>query len=578
MRRLSATAQLFVWQLVLLLAVFASLAIVLDHVLEQRFLEDLTRSMIAQAGTVQAALPADDSDLQSSVHELASAGSSRITVIRTDGTVLADSEHDPATMENHLTRPEVQQALAGSPGTDSRTSATLGVPFRYVALPPDDGRIVRVALPLTMVDSRRDTVRVAIVAGFLVASVGLAIGTLLVSRRVTRSLRRTTDSVRRVGLGHATTVDESGPKEVAALAGTVNKMASDLREQMSDAADARRLRDLILTSMEEGILLADGGDGIVFGNEAAERHLGRLPETVATLPPAMRTAVSQARAEGERVSVETELGAPARTLRGLCSPVAADGSVLLVLRDVTEAKRLDSVRRDFVTNASHELKTPAAAIQAIAETIRRATRNDPEVIPRFAEQLEHEAIRLSRIVSDLLDLSRLESGSELASDVRLDEIAREETGRFRPAAEQAGLTFEVDIAPTDPVRGSARDLSLLVRNLVDNAIRSTHAGGSVRVSAISVKGETLLEVADTGIGIPSRDLSRIFERFYRVDRARSRDTGGTGLGLAIVRHVAENHGGSVRVESELGLGTTFEVRLPSARSSSDGVPAEDPVR
>src|SRR4051794_37001312 len=230
MRRLSATAQLFVWQLVLLLAVFASLAIVLDHVLEQRFLEDLTRSMIAQAGTVQAALPADDSDLQSSVHELASAGSSRITVIRTDGTVLADSEHDPATMENHLTRPEVQQALAGSPGTDSRTSATLGVPFRYVALPPDDGRIVRVALPLTMVDSRRDTVRVAIVARFLVPAVGLAIGTLLVSRRVTRSLRRTTDSVRRVGLGQATTVDESGPKEVAALAGTVNKMASDLRE------------------------------------------------------------------------------------------------------------------------------------------------------------------------------------------------------------------------------------------------------------------------------------------------------------------------------------------------------------
>jgi two-component system sensor histidine kinase SenX3 len=244
------------------------------------------------------------------------------------------------------------------------------------------------------------------------------------------------------------------------------------------------------------------------------------------------------------------------------------------MRDVTEAKRLDTVRRDFVTNASHELKTPAAAIQAVAETIRRAAGNDPGVVPRFAEQLEREAIRLSRIVSDLLDLSRLESGSELESDVRIDEIAREETGRFRSAAQEAGLTLELDVGPTATVRGSARDLSLLVRNLVDNAIRWTRRGGSVQVRVGSDDGEIRLKVSDTGIGIPSRDLSRIFERFYRVDRARSRDTGGTGLGLAIVRHVAENHGGSVRVESELGRGTTFEVRLPAVES----VPTEGQVR
>jgi signal transduction histidine kinase len=288
--------------------------------------------------------------------------------------------------------------------------------------------------------------------------------------------------------------------------------------------------------------------------------------------------MEEARRGGTPVPVETDLGAPERTLRGLASAVDSDGSVLLVLRDVTEAKRLDSVRRDFVTNASHELKTPAAAIQAIAETIRRATTSDPEVIPRFAEQLEREAIRLSRIVSDLLDLSRLESGSDLASDVQIDDIAREETARFRAAAEEAGLNLEVDVGPTERVRGSARDLSLLVRNLVDNAIRWTRPGGSVRVSVGAVDGETRLEVADTGIGIPSRDLSRIFERFYRVDRARSRDTGGTGLGLSIVRHVAENHGGSVRVESELGRGTTFEVRLPAVRAAPDGAPTEDPVR
>jgi two-component system phosphate regulon sensor histidine kinase PhoR len=578
MRRLSVTAQLFVWQLMLLLAVFATLALVLDHVLEQRFLDDLTRSMISQARTVQEALPADDQSLEQTVRGLGTAGDLRITVIRTDGSVLADSEHDPTTMENHSTRPEVEQALGGSPGTASRMSATLGIPFRYVALPPSDGRIVRVALPLTQVRSRQGTVRVAIVIGFLVAAVGVSLGTLIVSRRVTRSLRRTTESVEQLGRGETAPVNESGPKEVVTLAATVNRMASDLREQMDEVADARRLQDLILSSMEEGILLSDANGGIVFGNAAAEGHLGRLPEGIGTLPPALRAAVTEAKTGGVPVSVETDLGAPERTLRGLASAVDSDGSVLLVLRDVTEAKRLDSVRRDFVTNASHELKTPAAAIQAIAETIRRATTSDPEVIPRFAEQLEREAIRLSRIVSDLLDLSRLESGSDLASDVRIDDIAREETARFRAAAEEAGLNLEVDVGPTERVRGSARDLSLLVRNLVDNAIRWTRPGGSVRVSVGAVDGETRLEVADTGIGIPSRDLSRIFERFYRVDRARSRDTGGTGLGLSIVRHVAENHGGSVRVESELGRGTTFEVRLPAVRAAPDGAPTEDPVR
>ena len=578
MRRLSVTAQLFVWQLVLLLAVFATLAVVLDHVLEQRFLDDLTRSMVSQARTVQAALPADDPSLEETVRGLGGAGDVRITVIGTDGTVLADSEHDPATMENHSTRPEVEQALSGSTGTASRTSATLGIPFRYVALPPSDGRIIRVALPLTQVRTRQETVRVAIAVGFLLAAVGVSIGTLIVSRGVTRSLRRATESVERIGRGNASSVDESGPKEVSTLAATVNRMAGDLREQMDEITDARRLQDLILSSMEEGILLADSAGGIVFGNAAAEAHLGRLPEGVATLPPGLRSAVTEAKTDGIPVPVETDLGAPARTLRGLASPVGSEGSVLLVLRDVTEAKRLDSVRRDFVTNASHELKTPAAAIQAIAETISRATTSDPEVIPRFADQLEREAIRLSRIVSDLLDLSRLESGSELVSDVRIDDIAREETARFRASAEEAGLTLELEIAPTERVRGSARDLSLLVRNLVDNAIRWTRPGGSVRVSVASEDGETRLEVADSGIGIPSRDLSRIFERFYRVDRARSRDTGGTGLGLSIVRHVAENHGGSVSVESELGRGTTFEVRLPAVRTARNGAPTEGPVR
>jgi signal transduction histidine kinase len=248
--------------------------------------------------------------------------------------------------------------------------------------------------------------------------------------------------------------------------------------------------------------------------------------------------------------------------------------MLVVVADVTDARRLDAVRRDFVANASHELKTPAASIQAAAETLLHVWHEDPEAVPRFAEQLEREAVRLSRIVADLLDLSRLESGSELQDIVHMDVLIREESSRFEEAAIEAGLTMDVDAAPVPAVRGSGRDLSLLVRNLLDNAIRYTKEAGRVVASVSADNGAVVLRVTDTGTGIPSTALPRVFERFYRVDRARSRETGGTGLGLAIVRHVAENHGGTVTVKSELGRGSTFEVRLPSA--SSGGTEAAGP--
>jgi signal transduction histidine kinase len=252
-----------------------------------------------------------------------------------------------------------------------------------------------------------------------------------------------------------------------------------------------------------------------------------------------------------------------RVLRGSAIPTNG-GSVVLVVRDVTETRRLDQVRRDFVANASHELKTPAASIQAAAETIRTAAGEDPSVIPRFASQLEREAARLSRIVSDLLDLSRLESGSALDESVALDAIVRDEGERFEEPAAEAGVGLSVRADGIPRVRGSSRDLALLVRNLVDNAIRYTRPGGKVDVDLSTDDGEVVLAIVDTGLGIPSRDLPRIFERFYRVDRARSRETGGTGLGLSIVKHVAENHGGRVEVTSELGQGTRFEVRLPAS--------------
>ena len=561
--------RLFIWQLSVVLIVLAGVGIVVDRFLERDTVEDITSALVSEARTVQQALPADQASLESVVSSLGRASGVRITVIGTDGVVLADSERDPATMENHLDRPEVQQALAGGVGTSSRLSATLGISFRYVALPPQGDRIVRVALPLTRVSQRRSTVRVTLLLGLLVAAVIASLGALMVSRAVTRPLRRATESIARLGRGDLTArVEPEGPQEFSVLAETLDLMADRLESQIQTSEDDRRTRDLVLSSMEEGILLASAGGEVRFANAAFERYLGAPPSTRHALVPAgLREAAQRAAEDRSPVAVEVEAGVPARSLRGAAVPVDEEGSVLLVLRDVTEAKRLDAVRRDFVANASHELKTPAASIRAAAETIRTAVVDDPAVVPRFAERMEAEAIRLSRIVEDLLDLSRLETGSELADDVAIDALVREESARLHDAAEGAGVELVVDAREVPAVRGSARDLALLVRNLVDNAIRYTKPGGRVEVTLASEDGDVALRVADTGIGIPSRDLPRVFERFYRVDRARSRETGGTGLGLSIVKHVVENHGGTVSVESELGRGSAFEVRLPAAEES-----------
>jgi signal transduction histidine kinase len=354
-------------------------------------------------------------------------------------------------------------------------------------------------------------------------------------------------------------------RRTARAAGTAkDEEVADLRRRLEASEAERDSESTILASMEEGVLLF-GPDGHTrLANQAAELHLGGRPSSIdALLPLGLQRIVRRAAEDRATIVTEAETGAPSRVLRGFAAPTE-EGSVVLVIRDITETRRLDQVRRDFVANASHELKTPAASIQAAAETILTAAGENPSVIPRFAAQLEREAARLSRIVSDLLDLSRLESGSALDESVALDAIVRDEGERFEEPAAEAGVGLSVRAGGIPRVRGSSRDLALLVRNLVDNAIRYTRPGGQVEVDLTADDGEVVLAIVDTGFGIPSRDLPRIFERFYRVDRARSRETGGTGLGLSIVKHVAENHGGRVVVTSELGQGTRFEVRLPAS--------------
>src|SRR6478736_3789655 len=344
----------------------------------------------------------------------------------------------------------------------------------------------------------------------------------------------------------------------------MDRATADLIEVERDSERRGVAQDVILDSMEEGVLFLDPSGTRVYANRALSDLLGTVPERAIDLHPlGLQRAVEAAKDSASVSRAEVEVGSPSRWLRATALPVDTEGAILLVVRDVTEARRLTAIRRDFVANASHELKTPVASIRAAAETLRDGAIDDPPAARRFTEQLEREAVRMSRIVADLLDLSRLETGSEMDDQVRLDAVAADEVERMGDAAGIRGVAISVDATAVPAVRGSARDLSLMVRNLIDNAVRYTGDGGSVDVSVRAETGSVVVRVADTGIGIPQRELPRIFERFYRVDRARSRETGGTGLGLSIVRHVTENHGGEVTVESELGQGTVFEVRLPT---------------
>lgn len=563
-RRPTLTRRLVTWFAVAVVAVLAALAIVLDRALQSAFLEELTRSLVSEAKAVRVALPEDRSEYQSFAETLGRDVGLRITLITTDGTVVADSSMDPATIADHSDRPEVRAALRGDVGVDSRTSETVGEPFRYVALPPRDGLIVRAAIPLSIVTSRLARIRALVAGGATLAALIGVVVVIVVARTLTRPLARLTDSVSSLSRGNLETrVQPEGTAELALLSGALNQMANELGKRIRQVREDRKNRDLILSAMDEGVVLIDPTDEIGYANPAARRMLGGAPVTTDGLRPyGLRELISKARAEGSLREDEVQTGLQRRTVRASALPVGANGRILLVLRDVTEARQVEAMRRDFVANASHELKTPVASIQAVAETVGRALNEDREAAERFAGQLRHEAVRLSHLVSDLLDLSRLEAERPEFDAVRLDLLVQDQVDRHRERARRAEVDLHSSLEPAT-VRGSSKDLSLLVGNLLDNAVRYTPPGGRIDVELGAKDDAVFLEVRDTGIGIPARDLPRIFERFYRVDPARSRQTGGTGLGLSIAKHVVEQHGGQIAATSELGEGSTFRVVLPS---------------
>jgi two-component system phosphate regulon sensor histidine kinase PhoR len=506
---------------------------------------------------------------------------SRVTLIDSGGVVMADSRHDPETMENHSARPEVRSALAGQPGSAIRRSATLDIDFCYYAVPLDlsghPHSVLRLAIPLTQVGASVSAVQTAILrASAFAALVALLIAytfALTFTRRVRRIENYAKDLVNADFSG---TLVAEVDDELGSLARSLRTMAEHFRRMMALLKQESSRREAILASMVEGVLAVDHDFRITFYNEAFARAFhARVPAPEGTSmlhvvrDPGLRGLLSRVIQSGAPASERMSLiNAEGRIFEVQSAPLRDGVSVgaLATFHDITELERLEKVRKDFVANISHELRTPLAAIHGYAETLLEGALEDPANNRKFLEIIAAHSNRISNLAADLLTLSEIEAErtpppAERVSAIELVENALhmvETQARERHVHAFLGAADDVYIA------GQRGRLERAVSNLLVNGINYNQAGGEVRVDVRRVDDTTRISVSDTGIGISSLDLQRIFERFYRVDKARSRQTGGTGLGLAIVKNTVERTGGSITVDSKLGKGSVFTLVFPSA--------------
>ena len=502
----------------------------------------------------------------------------RVTLIAADGKVLADTDADPAAMDNHRLRPEVAAALASGEGVSVRRSDTVGRELMYYALrlPEEGGSVLRIAVPVAGLDEHlaaltRGLLLFSVAA--LVAAAGLCF--VLVRRHTAPlvDLTRLAEGIAGGDLSRRTPVREGG--EVGALARSLNAMADSLAGMVAQIRKDHEEMKSVLAGMEEGVIATDRKQKILLFNPGAAALLDFAPETASgkLLWEVVREeeviqAAKESVESGERRSFQ--LGpVRGRHLDVSVYPWPAEGpgeGVVIVAHDATESVRYQELRKEFVANVSHELRTPLTMIKGFLETLQDGAITDTVKGPEFLATIAKHVDQLTNLVSDLLELSRLESRAGLPRLTRV-EIAGtlvKVVDFMRPAAEKRRQALELSVNGGLPgVAGDPDYLERAVSNLIDNAIKYTPEGGKVRVSARAAGDEVVIEVVDSGIGIPPEDLPRIFERFYRVDKSRSREMGGTGLGLSIVKHVVQVHGGVVDVESEVGKGSTFRVRLPA---------------
>jgi two-component system phosphate regulon sensor histidine kinase PhoR len=515
----------------------------------------------------------------------------RVTIIDHTGRVLVDSEADADKMENHANRPEVQDAFARGTGQSVHRSVTFGRELVYRAQRYDragsDPIVVRLAVPLSQIDLSLVELRQRLLIATLVVLLSGGLVSFAFARIFAARVQRLQRFSQRIAEGDFRPLLREGPRdELSDLADSLNQTAARLDREIRLLSGERNRSSAILRSMVEGVAVIDAEERLVFYNRAFSEILivesanaegrplievVRNSDLVGLIRRALRgdeglqsditMGITQTRSFSITAAPVKALDAPASGR----DPQAKPSGAVVVLHDVTELRRLERVRQDFVANVSHEFKTPLTAIQGFAETLLAGALDDPENNRRFLEIIRNHAIRLARLTNDLLKLARIEAGKMEVefSSVSLLELIEGCTETTLLKANRKEITLEITVPPQLPaVRGDAALLRDVLQNLLDNAIQYTPARGHISVSATAGPREAVVTVADTGIGIPLADSERIFERFYRVDAARSREAGGTGLGLSIAKHIVEAHGGKLWVESTVGQGSRFSFSLP----------------
>jgi two-component system, OmpR family, phosphate regulon sensor histidine kinase PhoR len=588
--RLRADQKLFLTYLVLIAAVVVVLTMGVGATLRRQLTEmvvaDLRRELFLARAVYHAAPPVDDGAAARMVEHLSVIAGRRVTIVAPDGAVVGDSELRPGDAEyvpNLSQRPEVRDALAGVVGRATRPGGRDGSDHLFMAVATEDGRVIRMGVPLRdMVRAVRDVQRSIFTVG-VVALLLTGLVSLGFSIAITRPLRQLVSVARAMAAGDLSLRARTRHRdEIGELGDALDILAGELRRRLGQLEGERAEMQALIDSMAEAVLAVDARGHIVRANPAAQRVFA-LPADARGLSPeevARRTgflSLVRRTLDGEAVA-PTELLHDGRTLLATAQPLPRGGAVLVFL-DVSELRRLEDVRRDFVANASHELKTPLTAIRGFSETLL-----DDDLPPplrrQFAETVKANADRLQRIVDDLLDLSRIESGGWRVQPeiVSVADIVDEAWSTVAAAASRKQVRLDVDVPPeAEYVAADPSALRQVLSNLFGNAIRYVPATGgrvSVTAAALATPAEeasdaeaprdwVAVEVGDNGSGIPSVHLPRIFERFYRVDAARSREEGGTGLGLSIVRHLVEAHGGGIEARSELGRGTIIRFTLPA---------------
>ncbi len=580
--------QLYPSYLIIILVSIAATAWLASTGIESLYVDTVAKDLEARATLLEKLIQdrfstKDAKALDALCKEMGPRIGSRITVIQPEGTVLGDSDKDPARMDDHSTRPEVKEALKGGLGIVQRYSFTLNKEMIYVALPVTrDGSVVgvvRTSLPVTQMDRTLRTIHLQMVAGCLIIAVLAALMCLYVSHRINRPISGMTRGALRFSGGDLQyRLEVPNTQEFASLAQALNSMAAQLHARITEITRQRNELEAMLSGMIESVLVIDRDERVVRANKAAQelfaldskRIEGKgIREVVRNTE--LHRFVERTLSGDEPIQGDIVFfGEPERFIQAngvpLSDPDGKGTGALVVLNDVTRLKALENIRRDFVTNVSHELRTPVTSIKGFLETLKDGAVDDAENRERFLDIIIKHTDRLSAIIEDLLSLSRIEQDSERGT-IQLEHApiadvfdAVEKMCREKAEEKEVEITFESEPGLKAHINRTLLEEALF--NLVDNAIKYSGRGSTVKVRGEQTEDAVVLRVKDQGTGIPKEHLTRIFERFYRVDKARSSSEGGTGLGLAIAKHIVNAHHGRIEVHSSPGEGSTFSIHLP----------------